>query len=154
MNANEPTLSSITPSLGAVDTFVDRHIGPSLDEERAMLDTLGFASLEALTNATVPETIRTQAPLQVGPPRGEYELLSELRTMAGKNKVLRSFIGQGYYDTIVPPVIQRNILENPGWYTQYTPYQPEIAQGRSAAQLPDDDRRHDRPADRQRFAAR
>ncbi|MEZ0312477.1 MAG: aminomethyl-transferring glycine dehydrogenase [Myxococcota bacterium] len=135
MNANEPTLSSVPLSLDAVDTFVDRHIGPSHDEERAMLEALGFASLEALTNATVPESIRTQAPLKVGPARGEYELLAELRTMAGKNKVLRSFIGQGYYDTIVPPVIQRNILENPGWYTQYTPYQPEISQGRLEALL-------------------
>ncbi len=135
MNASEPALSSVPQSLDAVDTFVDRHIGPSRDEERAMLDALGFPSLDALTNATVPESIRMQTALQVGPPRGEYELLAELRAMAGKNKVLRSFIGQGYYDTIVPPVIQRNILENPGWYTQYTPYQPEISQGRLEALL-------------------
>ncbi len=134
MNVNEQNPSSVK-SLDPVDTFVDRHIGPSLDEEKAMLDTLGFPSLDALTDATVPESIRTHAPLKVGPPRGEYELLAELRAMAGKNKVMRSFIGEGYYDTVVPPVIQRNILENPGWYTQYTPYQPEISQGRLEALL-------------------
>src|SRR5262249_26969372 len=84
---------------------------------------------------TVPEQIRLQKPLNLGEPRAEFELLNELKSIASNNKVLRSVIGQGYYDTIVPPVILRNILENPGWYTQYTPYQPEISQGRMEALL-------------------
>jgi glycine dehydrogenase len=88
-----------------------------------------------LADATVPEAIRLRRPLQLGPPRGEHELLAELKSIASRNEVVRSFIGMGYYDTITPPVIQRNILENPGWYTQYTPYQAEIAQGRLEALL-------------------
>jgi len=100
-----------------------------------MLETLGLGSLDELIDATVPAAIRLRRPLLLGPERSEYELLSELRKLAGKNKVFRSFIGMGYHDTIVPPVIQRNVLENPGWYTQYTPYQAEIAQGRLEALL-------------------
>ena len=100
-----------------------------------MLEFLGFESLEALADATVPESIRLRRPLKLGKPRGESELLAELRAIASQNTVVRSFIGTGYYDTITPPVIQRNILENPGWYTQYTPYQAEIAQGRLEALL-------------------
>ena len=100
-----------------------------------MLETLGYRSLDELIDATVPASIRLNRSLQLGPERSEYELLSELRKLAQKNKVFRSFIGMGYHDTIVPPVIQRNILENPGWYTQYTPYQAEIAQGRLEALL-------------------
>jgi glycine dehydrogenase len=121
--------------LGPADTFVRRHIGPSEDEVREMLEFLGLSSLDELTDATVPEAIRLRRPLQLGPPRGEHELLAELKSIASRNQVLRSVIGMGYYDTITPPVIQRNILENPGWYTQYTPYQAEIAQGRLEALL-------------------
>src|SRR5262245_6594030 len=121
--------------LSPTDTFVRRHIGPSDDEIREMLATLGLSSLDELTDATVPESIRLQRPLKLGPPRGEHELLVELKQIASQTKVVRSFIGMGYYDTITPPVIQRNILENPGWYTQYTPYQAEIAQGRLEALL-------------------
>jgi len=117
------------------DTFVRRHIGPNGAEVAEMLETLGHRSLDELIDATVPASIRLRRPLALGPERSEYELLSELRRLAGKNKVFRSFIGMGYHDTIVPPVIQRNILENPGWYTQYTPYQAEIAQGRLEALL-------------------
>ena len=117
------------------DTFVRRHIGPGDDEIRGMLEFLGFDSLESLADATVPESIRLRRPLKLGEPRGESELLAELKSIASQNRVLRSFIGMGYYDTITPPVIQRNILENPGWYTQYTPYQAEIAQGRLEALL-------------------
>jgi glycine dehydrogenase len=117
------------------DTFVRRHIGPDEGEIRQMLDTLGYETLDALIDDTVPASIRMGRPLNLGPERSEYELLSELRQMASKNKVFRSFLGMGYHDTIVPPVIQRNILENPGWYTQYTPYQAEIAQGRLEALL-------------------
>src|SRR5687767_5997633 len=122
-------------NLGPTDTFVRRHVGPSDDEIREMLETLGLSSLDELTDATVPEAIRLRRPLRLGPPRGEHELLAELKTIASRNAVVRSFIGMGYYDTITPPVIQRNILENPGWYTQYTPYQAEIAQGRLEALL-------------------
>ncbi len=117
------------------DTFVHRHIGPDEGEIRQMLDTLGYESLDALIGDTVPASIRLGRPLNLGPERSEYELLSELRQMASKNRVFRSFLGMGYHDCIVPPVIQRNILENPGWYTQYTPYQAEIAQGRLEALL-------------------
>ncbi len=117
------------------DTFVRRHIGPDEAEVRQMLDALGYDSLDALVDATVPESIRLRRPLALGPERSEYELLAELREMVSKNRVFRSFIGMGYHDCIVPPVIQRNVLENPGWYTQYTPYQAEIAQGRLEALL-------------------
>src|SRR4051812_26240208 len=117
------------------DTFVRRHIGPNVDDIKQMLDRIGADSLEDLVEQTVPESIRMKQPLNLGEPRGETETLNELRAIASKNKVLRSCIGMGYYDTITPPVIQRNILENPGWYTQYTPYQPEISQGRLEALL-------------------
>ena len=127
--------AEVNDPLGPADTFVRRHIGPGEDEVREMLRILGFESLDQLTDATVPESIRLRRPLKLGPPRGEHELLQELREIAGQNRVVRSFIGMGYYDTITPPVIQRNILENPGWYTQYTPYQAEIAQGRLEALL-------------------
>ena len=115
------------------DTFIHRHIGPSAADIRQMLDLLGYDTLEDLAEATVPAAIRMNRPLNIGEPRGEHELLVELKEMAGKNKVMRSLIGMGYYDTITPPVILRNIMENPGWYTQYTPYQAEIAQGRLEA---------------------
>jgi len=116
-------------NLASTDEFAHRHIGPSEADLREMLDTLGLSSLEELIDQTVPESIRFRQPLGIGEPRGEFELLEELRSIAAKNSVLRSCIGMGYSDTITPPVIQRNILENPGWYTQYTPYQAEIAQG-------------------------
>lgn len=121
--------------LGPTDTFVRRHIGPSADDVREMLALVGVDSLDELIEQTVPSAIRLKKPLKIGEPRGEFELLSELRQIASKNKIYRSFIGMGYYGTITPPVIQRNILENPGWYTQYTPYQAEIAQGRLEALL-------------------
>ncbi|HEX8523254.1 MAG TPA: aminomethyl-transferring glycine dehydrogenase [Tepidisphaeraceae bacterium] len=121
--------------LNASDTFVRRHIGPGAADVRAMLDELGADSLDELIEQTVPAGIRLREGLKIGEPRGEFETLAELRGIAAKNRVMRSCIGQGYYDTIVPPVIQRNILENPGWYTQYTPYQAEIAQGRLEALL-------------------
>lgn len=116
--------------LGPTDTFIHRHIGPNEAEQREMLGLLGFSSLDELIDATVPPAIRLKRELKLGRPRGEFELLQELAGIAKRNKVARSFIGQGYYGTITPPVIQRNILENPGWYTQYTPYQAEISQGR------------------------
>src|SRR6184192_545815 len=100
-----------------------------------MLATLGLQSLDALVDATVPEDIRMRKPLALDPNMGEFEALAKLRTLHDRNQVFRSYIGTGYYDCITPPVIQRNILENPGWYTQYTPYQAEIAQGRLEALL-------------------
>ena len=121
--------------LGPSDTFVRRHVGPSDADVAEMLRTLGMSSLDELVDKTVPAGIRLKRPLALGEPRGEFELLEELKGIAGQNRVCKSYIGQGYYDTITPPVIQRNILENPGWYTQYTPYQAEIAQGRLEALL-------------------
>src|SRR5438067_4212490 len=118
-----------------VATFVDRHIGPSADEVAQMLRELGFENLDALIDATVPKNIRLDRPLELPKAKSENEALAELRALASKNKVARNFIGAGYSDTITPPVIQRNILENPGWYTAYTPYQAELAQGRLEALL-------------------
>jgi glycine dehydrogenase len=112
------------------DTFVRRHIGPRPDEQRAMLAALGLDSLEALADRAVPGEIRRRRPLDLPRPRSEFEALRDLRRLAAQNRVFRSFIGQGWYDCITPPVIQRNILENPGWYTPYTPYQSELSQGR------------------------
>src|SRR6266536_5481967 len=112
------------------DRFVDRHIGPRRDDSRQMLEELGFKSLEAMTDAVVPANIRLRRPLHLSAGRSEFGLLNELRSLAAKNQVFRSFIGLGYHDCITPPVTQRNILENPGWYTPYTPYQAEISQGR------------------------
>ena len=117
------------------DTFVRRHIGPSEADTRKMLGLLGYASLEALVSAAVPPTLRLRCPLELPAPRGEHEALAALKELAAQNLVFRSFIGMGYYDCITPAVLQRNLLENPGWYTQYTPYQAEIAQGRLEALL-------------------
>ncbi len=115
------------------DLFVDRHLGSGEEEIREMLETLGCDSIDDLVDAVVPESIRLSRPLDMGEPRGEHDVLGWLREIALKNFVCRSYIGMGYYNTYTPPVIQRNILENPGWYTQYTPYQAEIAQGRLEA---------------------
>ncbi|MEZ4367328.1 MAG: aminomethyl-transferring glycine dehydrogenase [Kofleriaceae bacterium] len=113
--------------------FSNRHIGPRAAEEAAMLAALGYPSLDALTADTVPASIALARPLAIGEALSEHELLEELKNLAADNQVMRSFIGQGYYDTFTPPVILRNVLENPGWYTQYTPYQAEISQGRLEA---------------------
>jgi len=124
---------------GPSDLFPHRHIGPDERDVAAMLDAIGCSSLDELVEQTVPSSIRLNRPLNLGGcasrPRGEHELLNELRGIAQQNQVFRSFIGQGYYGTITPPVILRNIMENPGWYTQYTPYQAEISQGRLEALL-------------------
>ncbi len=123
------------PHLDHPDVFVRRHVGPRPEEIQAMLKALGVASLSALIDETVPKGIRRKKPLALPPARSEHELLADLRAIASKNKVWRSFLGMGYHDTLVPPVVQRNIVENPGWYTQYTPYQAEISQGRLEAML-------------------
>lgn len=112
-----------------------RHIGPSPAEMNEMFKVLSVTSLEALIDQTVPKSIRQAKPLDFGKPLSEREMLHRMRITAGKNKVLRSLIGQGYHGTVTPPAIQRNILENPAWYTAYTPYQPEISQGRLEALL-------------------
>ena len=122
-------------SLAPGDTFPRRHIGPDDAEVQEMLSVIGLDSLDALVEATVPAGIRLRKALRLPEPRGEHELIDDLRRIASRNEVFRSFIGMGYYDCITPPVIQRNVLENPGWYTQYTPYQAEIAQGRLEALL-------------------
>jgi glycine dehydrogenase len=113
--------------------FVDRHIGTTDAEQAEMLELLGFASRSALIDAAVPPAIRLRKPLALPPAKGEEEALDELKAMARKNRVLKSYIGQGYYGTLTPGVILRNVLENPAWYTAYTPYQPEISQGRLEA---------------------
>src|SRR5213079_3376659 len=117
------------------DSFARRHIGPSEDEVRDMLREVGFENLDALIDAAVPKNIRLDRQLNLPEAKSETEALEELSAISKKNKVARSFIGAGYSDCITPPVIQRNILENPGWYTAYTPYQAEIAQGRLEALL-------------------
>ena len=115
------------------DAFIERHIGPNDGEVATMLRLLGFDSLEAMTDAIVPGKIKSPAPLALRSPITEVEALAKIRAIADKNQVLRSFIGQGYYGTLTPNVILRNILENPAWYTAYTPYQAEISQGRMEA---------------------
>ncbi|MEO9823054.1 MAG: aminomethyl-transferring glycine dehydrogenase [Paracoccaceae bacterium] len=112
-----------------------RHIGPSPAEMAEMLTTLGVGSLDELIEQTVPESIRQKEPLEMGKPKSERELIWHMKQVAKKNDVFTTMIGQGYYGTVTPPAIQRNILENPAWYTAYTPYQPEISQGRLEALL-------------------
>jgi glycine dehydrogenase len=119
----------------ATDNFVNRHIGPSPAEMNEMLAAVGAKSLDELIEQTIPSAIRLQKPLQVEAGLTEFDYLRHLKAIGAKNKVFRSYIGLGYSETIVPPVVQRNILENPGWYTAYTPYQAEIAQGRLEALL-------------------
>ncbi|HKV07743.1 MAG TPA: aminomethyl-transferring glycine dehydrogenase, partial [Thermoanaerobaculia bacterium] len=132
-----PSLASI---LSPTDTFVRRHVGSNEAEIRQMLDELGLDSLESLVRETIPASIRIERPLALvslpeGRELGEREMLDTLRTIASKNRVFRSFLGMGYYGCITPGAVQRNVLENPGWYTQYTPYQSEISQGRLEALL-------------------
>ncbi|MCT7968694.1 aminomethyl-transferring glycine dehydrogenase [Laspinema sp. D1] len=117
------------------DAFVHRHNGPSSDEIEQMLQEVGFSSLDSLIESTIPSRIRRDTPLNLPQPLSETAALTQLKQIASQNQLFRSFIGMGYHDCITPPVIQRNILENPGWYTAYTPYQAEIAQGRLEALL-------------------
>src|SRR5436853_488121 len=123
------------PLLKPLDSFVDRHIGPSDADIREMLSVIGVSSLDELVSRTVPENIRTRKPLALSASSTEHEQLARLRKIADRNQVCRTYIGMGYSDCITPAVIQRNVLENPGWYTQYTPYQAEISQGRLEALL-------------------
>ncbi|MDW7604688.1 MAG: aminomethyl-transferring glycine dehydrogenase, partial [Candidatus Nitrotoga sp.] len=117
------------------DKFVDRHNGPRESDVKAMLDKIGVVSVDELIDRTIPAAIRLKQPLRLPSGMSEYQYHRHLRGIASKNKIFKTYIGLGYYNTIVPPVIQRNILENPGWYTAYTPYQAEISQGRLEALL-------------------
>lgn len=125
MNINTPL-----HSLHDAESFIGRHIGPDEHETQAMLAELGYASLSELIRDTVPAAIALERPLALAAPASEQQALTRLRELADQNVLHRSLIGLGYYDTVTPPVILRNVLENPGWYTAYTPYQPEISQGR------------------------
>jgi glycine dehydrogenase len=122
-------------TLSYTDLFVRRHMGPREEDVREMLEIVGYETLDDLIDTAVPRSIRLDRALELDPPRTEFEALRELKAIAGKNQLLRSYLGLGYHGTITPPVIQRNILENPGWYTAYTPYQAEISQGRLEALL-------------------
>lgn len=117
------------------NSFAYRHIGPRKEEVKQMLETIGLPSIDSLIDETVPDSIRMQEPMDLPDPMKEHEFLEHIRQLSEKNKLFKSYIGQGYYGTILPGPIQRNILENPGWYTAYTPYQAEIAQGRLEALL-------------------
>ena len=116
--------------LDASDWFARRHIGPSPDERDAMVEAIGVSSLDALIDEAIPASIRLTHPLDLPPPQSEYQYLRHLTRIARGNKTFRTYIGLGYHDTITPSVILRMVMENPGWYTPYTPYQAEIAQGR------------------------
>ncbi len=109
------------------DDFIRRHVGPGPAEQQEMAQALGYDSLDALIDDTVPELIRRREPMAINAPQTEQAVLARLREIADRNRVLRTCIGMGYSDTFTPAVIQRNVLENPGWYTAYTPYQPEIS---------------------------
>jgi len=119
----------------SVDKFSSRHIGISKNDQIEMLKQLKLNSLDELIDKTIPQNIRIKEPLKLDKPMTEFELINHFRDVAKRNKLYKTYIGQGYYSTILPAVIQRNILENPGWYTQYTPYQAEISQGRLEALL-------------------
>lgn len=133
--SREPLSPIADDVLSFSDGFTHRHIGPSETDIGVMLERLGFSSLDEFTDQLVPASIQLDEELDIPAARGEHEFLNSLKSIANKNKVFRSCIGQGYTDTVTPPVILRNVLENPGWYTQYTPYQAEIAQGRLEALL-------------------
>src|SRR3954465_8854914 len=129
------TIKHVEAAIPSAESFVPRHVGPDERDVSEMLKTLGFASLDALVDATIPKKIRYRGGLDLPAGMSEEEVLAYFRALASKNQVFRSFIGMGYSDCVTPPVIQRNIIENPGWYTAYTPYQAEIAQGRLEALL-------------------
>ncbi|WP_413283395.1 aminomethyl-transferring glycine dehydrogenase [Vibrio sp. MA40-2] len=128
-------MTQLLQKLSTQNEFVSRHNGPNSVDQQKMLQTMGLDSLEQLIDQTVPQSIRLPNPLSLDAPMSESDMLVELKQIAQLNQVKRTFIGQGYYNTFVPNVILRNVLENPGWYTAYTPYQPEISQGRLEALL-------------------
>jgi len=132
-NGNQPVNGNV--NLPEEDQFISRHIGIDRDEEKLIVEKLGYDSLDSLIDTAIPQSIRIAKPLNLPPSQTETQALKTLGAIASENQVYRSFIGMGYYNCITPAVIQRNILENPNWYTAYTPYQPEIAQGRLEALL-------------------
>jgi glycine dehydrogenase len=117
------------------EAFEGRHIGPDSDQLSKMLSTIGVPNLDQLIDETVPDLIRLKKPLDLPKAKSEFNFLKDFKQLAKKNKIFKSYLGNGYFDTITPGVILRNILENPAWYTAYTPYQAEIAQGRLEALL-------------------
>jgi glycine dehydrogenase len=119
----------------SMNQFSERHIGPNSSDQESMLNSIGVTSIEELIEQTIPNSIRLNEKMDLPDAMSESELLDHMKSLGRKNKNYRSYIGLGYYNTILPGVIQRNILENPGWYTAYTPYQAEIAQGRLEALL-------------------
>jgi len=129
------TIKHVETAIPPAESFIPRHVGPDGRDVAEMVKFIGFPSLDALIDATVPRKIRARQQLELPKGLTELEVLTYFRALAAKNQVFRSFIGMGYSDTVTPPVIQRNIIENPGWYTAYTPYQAEIAQGRLEALL-------------------
>ncbi len=120
----------MNPLLTYSERFQDRHIGPDNNDLQTMLATSNARSMAELVDQTIPSSIRLKQPLELKPAMTETEFLAHAGELAKKNQIFKSYIGMGYYDTVTPPVILRNVLENPGWYTQYTPYQAEISQGR------------------------
>ena len=157
-----PLLTFPDPSLAPLSElethmpFVRRHVGPGHSQTEQMVEALGRASLDAVIDEAVPKSIRMDDPLDLPPALSEVEVVDELRAIAAKNQPMVQMIGLGYYDTFTPAVIQRRVLENPGWYTAYTPYQPEISQGRLEAllQFPNDGRRPHGAADGERVTSR
>src|SRR5215208_8387823 len=129
------TIKHVEATIPAAESFVPRHVGPDERDVAEMVKAVGFSSLDELINATVPGKIRLRHGLDLPKGLTELEVLTYFRALAAKNHVFRSFIGMGYSDCVTPPVIQRNVIEDPGWYTAYTPYQAEIAQGRLEALL-------------------
>jgi len=122
-------------NLGTANEFIARHIGPRAGDEQAMLNSLGFDSLEALSASVIPESIKGTSVLGLDDGLSEADALAMIKSIAGKNQLFKTYIGQGYYNCHTPSPILRNLLENPAWYTAYTPYQPEISQGRLEALL-------------------
>jgi glycine dehydrogenase len=135
MNMNDTRFPATLAQLEQRDDFVGRHVGPDAADMREMLAALGLDSLDQLIDKVIPASILSPSPLSLPEGRSEADTLAQLRGIAGKNRVFRSFIGAGYYDSYTPGVVLRNVLENPAWYTAYTPYQPEISQGRLEALL-------------------
>ncbi|MCH8177780.1 MAG: glycine dehydrogenase (aminomethyl-transferring), partial [Proteobacteria bacterium] len=130
-----PNLDLKLKDLDVYNDFIRRHIGPGPVDESAMLTELGMKSLDELVDKVVPASIQRKKPLAVKTSRSERQVLDQLYLISTRNQLYKSFIGMGYYDCITPPVVLRNVLESPGWYTAYTPYQPEISQGRLEALL-------------------
>ena len=132
-----PTSASpgVEPVAAPLADFVSRHVGPDATDIEQMLSVVGQPSLDAMCDRAIPGAIRSDAPLRVEAAVSESAVIDELRALASRNRVQTSLIGLGYYGTVTPPVVRRNVLENPAWYTAYTPYQPEISQGRLEALL-------------------